>query len=118
MKNISKEHREDLIQQINQLNIDKKLKEQILNEIDHSNYKLYFDRYEEEYDIQSKNKIPILIEDKNKSINSNQSTNNILIEGDNLHSLNIIKETYQNKINIIYIDPPYNTGNKFKYKDK
>lgn len=44
--------------------------------------------------------------------------NHILIEGDNLHALTALTFTHENKIDVIYIDPPYNTGNKdFKYND-
>ncbi|MEG1010165.1 MAG: site-specific DNA-methyltransferase, partial [Clostridia bacterium] len=43
---------------------------------------------------------------------------NFLLEGDNLHSLYLLEKTYSEKIDIIYIDPPYNTGNKdFMYND-
>lgn len=44
-------------------------------------------------------------------------TENIYIEGDNLEVLKILQESYLNKIKMIYIDPPYNTGNDFIYKD-
>ena len=44
-------------------------------------------------------------------------TKNIFIQGDNLDALKIIQETYLNKIKMIYIDPPYNTGNDFIYED-
>ncbi|RTY92036.1 site-specific DNA-methyltransferase [Flavobacterium sp. RSP46] len=44
--------------------------------------------------------------------------NHILIEGDNLHALTALTFTHEGKIDVIYIDPPYNTGNKdFKYND-
>lgn len=46
------------------------------------------------------------------------STKNILIEGDNLEALKLLQETYLGKIKLIYIDPPYNTGNDFVYVDK
>ncbi len=52
-----------------------------------------------------------------RSSNWNE-TSNIIIEGDNLDALKIIQESYLNKIDLIYIDPPYNTGNDFIYKDK
>ena len=39
------------------------------------------------------------------------------IEGDNLEVLKLLQKSYNNKIKIIYIDPPYNTGNDFIYKD-
>jgi adenine-specific DNA-methyltransferase len=46
-----------------------------------------------------------------------ETTRNIYIEGDNLEVLKIIKKAYTGKIKIIYIDPPYNTGNDFIYND-
>lgn len=46
-----------------------------------------------------------------------ETTKNIFIEGDNLDVLKLIQETYLGKIKLIYIDPPYNTGKDFIYKD-
>lgn len=46
-----------------------------------------------------------------------ESTGNIYIEGDNLDVLKLLQETYLNKIKMIYIDPPYNTGHDFIYND-
>ena len=46
-----------------------------------------------------------------------ENTKNIFIEGDNLDALKLLQETYLNKIKMIYIDPPYNTGNDFIYQD-
>jgi adenine-specific DNA-methyltransferase len=46
------------------------------------------------------------------------STENLFIEGDNLEALKLLQETYLNKIKIVYVDPPYNTGNDFVYQDK
>ena len=45
------------------------------------------------------------------------NTENIYIEGDNLEVLKLLQETYLGKIKMIYIDPPYNTGNDFVYED-
>ncbi|MCL5125800.1 MAG: site-specific DNA-methyltransferase [Deltaproteobacteria bacterium] len=45
------------------------------------------------------------------------TTKNLFIEGDNLDALKLLQETYLGKIKMIYIDPPYNTGNDFLYKD-
>lgn len=45
------------------------------------------------------------------------STENLYIEGDNLEALKLLQETYLSKIKMIYIDPPYNTGNDFVYND-
>jgi adenine-specific DNA-methyltransferase len=45
------------------------------------------------------------------------TTKNLFIEGDNLDALKLLQETYLNKVKMIYIDPPYNTGNDFIYAD-
>lgn len=45
------------------------------------------------------------------------STKNLYIEGDNLDVLKLLRETYLNKVDVIYIDPPYNTGHDFVYED-
>jgi adenine-specific DNA-methyltransferase len=45
------------------------------------------------------------------------STKNLFIEGDNLDALKLLQETYLGKVKLIYIDPPYNTGNDFVYDD-
>lgn len=46
-----------------------------------------------------------------------ETTKNIFIEGDNLEALKLLQKSYSNKIKLIYIDPPYNTGNDFVYQD-
>lgn len=46
-----------------------------------------------------------------------ENTHNLFIEGDNLDALKLLQETYLGKVKIIYIDPPYNTGNDFLYED-
>jgi adenine-specific DNA-methyltransferase len=45
------------------------------------------------------------------------TTRNLFIEGDNLDALKLLQETYLGKVKMIYIDPPYNTGNDFVYRD-
>ena len=65
-------------------------------------------------------KIPLLKEVTKRHILSNDSDapNHILIEGDNLHALTVLQYTHAGKIDVIYIDPPYNRGkNDFKYND-
>lgn len=46
-----------------------------------------------------------------------ENTKNLFIEGDNLDALKLLQETYLGKVKMIYIDPPYNTGNDFIYED-
>jgi len=66
------------------------------------------------------NKLPILKEIPEKAIiNDDGKPTHILIEGDNFHALTCLNYTHKGKIDVIYIDPPYNTGDDgFKYKDK
>ena len=45
------------------------------------------------------------------------TTKNLFIEGDNLDALKLLQESYLGKVKLIYIDPPYNTGNDFVYED-
>lgn len=53
---------------------------------------------------------------KEESVNFD-TTENLYIEGDNLEVLKLLQETYMGKVDMIYIDPPYNTGNDFVYED-
>lgn len=66
-----------------------------------------------------KEKLPVLKEVKGKEIITDKNKPmNLLIEGDNYHALSVLNYTHKGKIDVIYIDPPYNTGNKdFKYND-
>ena len=45
------------------------------------------------------------------------TTKNLFIEGDNLEALKLLQKSYLGKVKLIYIDPPYNTGNDFIYDD-
>lgn len=67
-----------------------------------------------------RNELPVLIEDTEKALieAGPDAPNHILIEGDNLEALTTLAYTHAGKIDVIYIDPPYNTGNKdFIYND-
>ena len=46
------------------------------------------------------------------------TTQNLFIEGDNLEALKLLQKTYLGKVKMVYIDPPYNTGNDFVYEDR
>ncbi len=90
-----------------------------LNEQNNGKYGLVWDREKEPEKIvvDCDKKIPILKEIKKKSIN-NGGQNNILIEGDNFHALSVLNYTHKESIDVIYIDPPYNTKNGgFMYND-
>ena len=70
--------------------------------------------------IDCKEKFPILKEISSKAIISDESSpTNLIIEGDNYHALSVLNYTHKGKIDLIYIDPPYNLGNgDFIYNDQ
>jgi len=92
------------------------------SELDSKKYGLVWDREKEPEQVvlDCENNLPILKRVKEKEIKTNESEDNILIEGDNYHSLTVLNYTHKGKIDFIYIDPPYNTGKKdeWKYNDK
>lgn len=95
--------------------------EKLLELIDSKRYGLVWEEHAELVEEEMKTKIPYFIEDSQRKIigNPNSSEFNFLLEGDNLHSLHLLEKTHSEKIDIIYIDPPYNTGkNDFVYNDK
>lgn len=65
-------------------------------------------------------KLPVVDEVTEKAINEvDDEPTNIIIEGDNYHALSVLNYTHAGKIDLIYIDPPYNTGKKdFTYNDR
>ena len=76
------------------------------------------EKTKEIFEKNTQNKLPILKEiTKNKITNDPKKPVNILIKGDNYHALSVLNYTHKGKIDMIYIDPPYNTGNKFRYND-
>ncbi len=106
-------------------NYDNWIKEELIREVEKlekklkKNYGLVWEDKLEDVAQLCKEKLPVLLEDKSKEIisDSNKPTD-ILIEGDNYHVLSVLNYTHKGKIDVIYIDPPYNTGNKdFKYND-
>lgn len=84
-------------------------------------YWLVFEEKPEEFEQKAKDALPLLKEEKELEIleKDSKKPTNIIIEWDNFHSLSCLKYTHQNKIDVIYIDPPYNTWNKdFIYNDR
>ncbi len=82
-------------------------------------YGLVWEDKPEEVEEQLRENLPVLKEVKEKAIiNGKEHPNHILIEGDNLHALTALTFTHEGKIDVIYIDPPYNRGeNDFIYND-
>jgi len=76
-------------------------------------YGLVWEDKPEEVVEMCKKKLPVLKDVKNKEIITDKNKPvNLLIEGDNYHALSVLNYTHAKKIDVIYIDPPYNTGNK------
>ena len=98
--------RKDLIKEIEQLRKRKK-------------YGLVWEDKPENVVEQCKTELPVLEEVQSKEIITDpDKPTNILIEGDNYHALSVLNYTHKGKIDVIYIDPPYNTGAKdWKYNN-
>jgi adenine-specific DNA-methyltransferase len=82
-------------------------------------YGLVWEDKTEEVVKKCKKELPVLTESKDKKISTTEDKpTNILIEGDNYHALSVLNYTHAGKIDVIYIDPPYNTGAKdWKYNN-
>jgi len=78
------------------------------------------EKVKEQFEKDAENALPVLKEISSKEITDKDGSKpvNILIEGDNYHALSVLNFTHQGKIDVIYIDPPYNTGAKdWKYNN-
>jgi adenine-specific DNA-methyltransferase len=66
------------------------------------------------------NEVPVFVSDQSAFVKAQvrEEVQHVLIEGDNLHALHTLQATHKGKIDVIYIDPPYNTGKEFIYNDK
>lgn len=102
--------KEDLIKEIKKLK--KRKKYGVVWDEEHT---------KEKFEKEAQGKLPVLKEVINKEIKTDENKPiNILIEGDNYHALSVLNYTHKGAIDIIYIDPPYNTGSgdSFRYNDK
>lgn len=131
MSNISKLNRDELLKKIESIKDfllsgirDEKTEELIkyLNEIklevDGKKYGLVFEEHREKTDDILNSNVPIFCEEKELKIINKDGKYNFILEGDNLPSLELLLKTHQKRIDVIYIDPPYNTGKKdFIYDD-
>jgi len=78
------------------------------------------EKVKEKFEKDAENALPVLKEIKGKEIVDKDTSKpvNFLIEGDNYHALSVLNFTHQGKIDVIYIDPPYNTGDRsWKYNN-
>lgn len=90
----------------------------VLDAMKRPKYGLIWEDHPEHIEERMKYNRPVLSEEEDLRIDSGYGyTNNVLMEGDNLASLLAMREAGK-KVDVIYIDPPYNTGNEFVYNDK
>lgn len=120
--NISKQKREDLVNKIKEIRAFISAAPQDENtgnllsylsdlekDVNGKKYGLVFEEHREEIDEVLDTHTPVLTEEKDLFIDNGEQMN-FLIEGDNLASLKLLEKTHKGKIDLIYIDPPYNTG--------
>ena len=87
-------------------------------EVRQKKYGLVFEEHKERIDVELEKNLPVLTEVKERFIDNGGDVN-FLIEGDNLAALKLLEKTHRGRIDLIYIDPPYNTDNDdFIYNDK
>lgn len=126
MANLSQQKRERMLALLNKIKAehqddDETLQalDEIETELNSKKYGLVWEKHEEEVDRMMQDNIPVFTEVKEREIKAtDENAYNFLLEGDNLHSLKLLEKTHAGKIDVIYIDPPYNTGNNdFIYDD-
>lgn len=123
MKNLTTADKAALIAKLQSLSgLTDEEKANLIGLLDHQKkYGLVWENKTEEAEERLRDCLPVLREEKERAIVSEYSDapNHILIEGDNLEALTALSYTHEGKVDVIYIDPPYNTGNNdFVYNDK
>ncbi len=92
---------------------------EIENEVLSKRFGLVWEEHEETADVMMRKSIPVFTEvPENKLTNACDEGYNFILEGDNIHSLYLLEKTHRGRIDVIYIDPPYNRGKlDFVYDD-
>ena len=126
MANLSQEKRQRMLAFLDTIRQEHKDDDDVMialgeieSELNAKKYGLIWEQHEEAVDVMMRTHIPVFTEDAGKEITTSAGgVYNFLLEGDNLHSLRLLEKTHRGRIDVIYIDPPYNTGNKdFRYDD-
>lgn len=127
MENLSKKRRDEMIAFLELLKKQHSDDDSLIainrieKELTSKKYGLVWEEHQEEVDKKMETHIPVFSEIlEYELIEDEYNTSfNFLLEGDNLHSLKLLEKTHKGKVDVIYIDPPYNTGNKdFIYNDE
>lgn len=126
MPNLSQIKRQRMMAFLNQIKEEHKDDDAMLialgeieSELNAKKYGLVWEEHEEAVDVMMRTHIPVFSEVADKEITSvPNGPYNFILEGDNLHSLRLLEKTHAGKVDVIYIDPPYNTGGtEFRYED-
>lgn len=125
MTNLSKLKRVRMLEFLNKLREEHGDDEAIIaineieSELTSKKYGLVWEEHEERVDKEIRTKVPVFVDVCDREILTDPKLPfNFILEGDNLHSLYLLEKTHKNCIDIVLIDPPYNTGNKdFMYDD-
>lgn len=126
MANLSQQKRERMLEFLKQLKSEHTDDASLiaLNEIENAliskKYGLVWEQHEEQVDVMMRDNVPVFTEVPEREIKGDPNSDqyNFLLEGDNLHSLKLLEKTHRGRIDVIYIDPPYNTGDStFRYDD-
>ena len=127
MANLSQQKRQRMLEFLQRLREEHKDDDGVLialgeieSELNAKKYGLVWEQHEEAVDVMMREAIPVFTEDAKREITAAPGgAYNFLLEGDNLHSLRLLEKTHTGRVDVIYIDPPYNTKNKdFIYDDK
>ncbi len=126
MPNLSQLKRQRMLALLDKIKEEHKTDDEMLiaigeieNALISKKYGLVWEQHEEKVDVAMQTNIPVFTEVAEKEISLVSDWNyNFLLEGDNLHSLYLLEKTHKGAIDLIYIDPPYNTGHEdFVYDD-
>ena len=120
MPNLSQEKRQRMLAFLDTIRQEHKDDDDVLialgeieSELNAKKYGLVWEQHEEAVDVMMRTHIPVFTEDAGKEITTSAGgVYNFLLEGDNLHSLRLLEKTHRGRIDVIYIDPPYNTRSK------
>ena len=114
-------NKKELVEKINSLDaLTVEEKSAIIDLLKQKKYGLVWENKPEDVEERLRAELPVLKEVTDKALldGGDYAPNHILIEGDNLEALTALAYTHENSVDVIYIDPPYNTGNKdFVYND-
>ncbi len=125
MANLSQQRRERMLDFLEKIKSKNKDDEDVLlsigeieNALIKTRYGIVFEEHSEDVYDKLATDIPVFVEDQSRELSGANGSYNFVLEGDNLHSLYLMQKTLRDKVDVIYADPPYNTGsNSWRYNN-